>query len=225
MTCARLQRPCDDRIGVSTFRGTVQATSTFSTSFRVVWRGDAFTTPQDAPATTMLAHGWSASRAPGERRQFDPGPVLSQDDGLKVSREAGCTLAAWAKSEFPSVTSSEPYGQEQKHRRQQQATAAITEDTMDGGLGGVSSGAGSLGAVRKGVETMVYACVLEVSHVEKLWVWESAGGERGVGCCGRSGPPRVWRGARAHEGLIDCSVSLGVPGRGLLCVRYGCPIC
>ncbi|CAM9705333.1 unnamed protein product, partial [Hapterophycus canaliculatus] len=178
-----------NRIGVSSFRGTVQASSTRSTSFRVVWRGDAFTIPQDAPSTTMLAHGWSASRAPGERRRFDPGPVLSQDDDLKVSREAGCALAAWAKSEFPSVTSAEPYGHEQKQCRHQQATAVV-QGTMCGGGGGGAGGcdaswdAGSLGAVRKGVETTVRACVVEVSHVERLWVWESAGGEGRVATVG-----------------------------------------
>lgn len=150
------------RVTVSSFRGAVQASTTRSTSFRVVWRGDAFTTPQDAPSTTMLSHqqGYSSPKGRGGRRRFQPaaGPVLSQDDELAVPRGDACALAAWAKREYPSVTSAERHGQH-------------------GGTAGASAGRpGSLGSVRKGVETTVRACVLEASEVERLWVWESAGG-------------------------------------------------
>lgn len=150
---------CRDRVAVSSFRGAVQANTTRRTSFRVVWRGDAFTTPQDAPSTTMLSQGWSSPKGRGGRRRFQSGPVLSQDDELAVSREDACALAAWAKREYPSVTSAETLGQK----------AAPT-------AGGSTARPGSLGAVRKGVETTVRACVLEASEVERLWMWESAGG-------------------------------------------------
>lgn len=143
---------------MSSFRGTVQASTTQITSFRVVWRGDAFTTPQDAPSTTMLSQGWSSPKGRGGRRRYQPAPpVLSQDDELAVPREDACALAAWAKREYPSVTSTET------ERHGQQAAA----------VGGV---AGSLGSVRTGVEATVRACVLEASEVERLWMWESAGG-------------------------------------------------
>lgn len=160
-----------NRVVVSSFRGTVQASTTRRSSFRVVWRGDAFTTPQDAPSSTMLSQeGWSSPKGHGGRRQLQTAaPVLSQDDELAVSREAACALAAWAKSEFPSVTLTETYGLP--------ATAITGEGAK--GCGGAGAGAaspGSLGAVRKGVETVVRACVLEVSEVERLWLWESAGG-------------------------------------------------
>lgn len=155
------------RVDVSAFRGTVQASTTRQSSFRVLWRGDAFTTPQDAPNSTMLSEeGWSSSRSRGGRRQLQPAPVLSQDDELAVSREAACALAAWAKSEFPSVTLTETYGL---------PATTIAGDRAKGG-GAAATHAGSLGGVRKGVETVVRACVLEVSEVERLWLWESAGG-------------------------------------------------
>lgn len=151
----------------------MQASTTRSTSFRVVWRGDAFTTPQDAPNTTMLSQGWSSSKGRGGHRKFRPaaGPVLSQDDELAVSREDACALAAWAKREYPSVTSTERHGQQ----------AGTT------GRSAGRPGSSSLGSVRKGVETTVRACVLEASEVERLWMWESVGG-RTVGgvddvCC------------------------------------------
>ena len=155
------------RVTVSSFRGAVQASTTRSTSFRVVWRGDAFTTPQDAPSTTMLSHqqGYSSPKGRGGRRRFQPaaGPVLSQDDELAVPRGDACALAAWAKREYPSVTSTERHGQ--------QAAAA------GGGRATAAAGrAWSLGSVRKGVETTVRACVLEASEVERLWMWESTGG-------------------------------------------------
>lgn len=162
-----------DRVAVSSFRGAVQASTTRSTSFRVVWRGDAFTTPHDAPNTTMLSQGWSSSKGRGGHRRFQPaaGPVLSQDDELAVSREDACALAAWAKREYPSVTSTERHGQQ----------AGTT------GRSAGRPGSSSLGSVRKGVETTVRACVLEASEVERLWMWESVGG-RTVGrvddvCC------------------------------------------
>lgn len=175
---------CCDRVAVSSFRGTVQASSTRITSFRVVWRGDAFTTPQDAPGTTMFSQGWwpssggSSGGGRGRRPQFQPGPVLSQDDELAVPREDACALAAWAKSEFPSVTSSsssEAFG-----RQAAAAAAAVASSaaSASGGSGSLAPAfAGSLGAVRVGVEISVRACVLEASKVEWLWLWEYVGGK------------------------------------------------
>ena len=173
---------------MSSFRGTVQASSTRGTSFRVVWRGDAFTTPQDAPGTTMLSQGWSSSSSSSpskgcsgggrrrQRRPFPPGPVLSQEDELAVSREDACALAAWAKREFPSVTSSSAtLGQQQQQQQQQQQRATSASLAASGG--GTAAFARSLGTVRTGVETSVRACVLEASEVERLWLWESVGGE------------------------------------------------
>ena len=97
------------RVGVSTFLGTVQAHSTASTRFRVVWRGDTFTTRDDAKATTMLSHSQPFnSRGPREGARFHSDPALSRDDDdLAVPREDACHLAAWAKSEFPSVVSTD----------------------------------------------------------------------------------------------------------------------
>ncbi|CAM9206443.1 unnamed protein product [Ectocarpus sp. 12 AP-2014] len=172
-------------VGVSSFRGTVQACSTRSTSFRVVWRGDAFTTPQDAPSTTMPPQG----RLPLAREH----PTLSQGGDLAVSREAACALAAWAKTEFPSVTSPEPPrgggGGGQNLWNRHAAAPGVSPLMEEEGGAGADSGAaaaagdadfqpGSLGAVRNGVETTVRACVVEVSEVERLWMWESAGGKR-----------------------------------------------
>lgn len=114
----------------------------------------------------LSQEGWSSSKGRGGRRQLQPAPVLSQDDELAVSRGAACTLAAWAKSEFPSVTLTETY----------ELPATTIEGEGAKGGAGAAARAGSLGAVRKGVETAVRACVLEVSEVERLWLWESAGG-------------------------------------------------
>ncbi len=171
---------CCDRVAVSSFRGTVQASSTRNTSFRVVWRGDAFTTPQDAPGITMLSQGWwpssggSSGGGRGRRRPFRPGPVLSRDDELAVPREDASSLAAWAKSEFPSVTSPSSSGTFGRQAAEAVAATAVAASSA----ASASGGGGSLGAVRIGVETSVRACVLEASEVEWLWVWESVGGER-----------------------------------------------
>ncbi|CAB1108363.1 unnamed protein product [Ectocarpus sp. CCAP 1310/34] len=174
-------------IGVSSFQGTVQACSTRKTSFRVVWRGDAFTTPQEAPSTTMLPLG-----RPPPASERSP---LSQGGDLAVSREAACALAAWAKTEFPSITSPEPPrggggGGGGQHLCNRHAAAPGVSPLMEeeGGVGADSGDAaaagdaafrpGSLGAARNGVGTTVRACVVEVSEVERLWMWESAGGKR-----------------------------------------------
>lgn len=200
-----------DRVTASSFRGTVQASTTRDTSFRVVWRGDAFTTPQDAPSTTMLSQGWSSpkGRGGGRRRSHHPGPVLSQDDELAVSREEACALAAWAKREYPSVTSAE--------RRGQQAATAGESD---------AARPGSLGSVREGVETTVRACVLEASEVERLWLWESAGGtqERWKRCscchCGstcrgvmRSNLAAFWAGAEPVRSACELKPTVRLSSR------------
>ncbi|CAN0240744.1 unnamed protein product [Ectocarpus fasciculatus] len=125
--------------------------------------------------------------------------ALSQGGDLAVPREAACALAAWAKTEFPSVTSPEPFprgggggGQSSWDRHAAAAAAAaagVSSTAEEAGGAGADAGAagagdaaafrtGSLGAVRNGVETTVRACVVEVSEVERLWMWESAGGKR-----------------------------------------------
>lgn len=115
----------------------------------------------------MLSHSQpSNSRGREGGARFRSDPALSQDDDdLAVPREDACHLAAWAKSEFPSVVSTDSRWRHQ---------------TAPGEGAGAGAGAvmvGSLAAVRKGVETTVRACVLNVSDVERLWVWDSVAGE------------------------------------------------
>lgn len=157
------------RISVSSFRGKIQATSTSRTLFRVIWRNDTFTTPSDANSSastsTMFARSISMSHDRGERRH-SPDPALSQDSDLEVPRKVACDLAVWAKLEFPSVTLSES-----------------GRSSVDQGCDGkkhpsVCPVATSLKNIRKGIETTVRACVLEVSAVERMWTWESAGGNQ-----------------------------------------------
>lgn len=115
----------------------------------------------------MLSHSQPYNfRGREEGARFRSDPALSQDDDdLAVSREDACHLAAWAKSEFPSVVSTD------SRWRHQNAPGA------GAGEGAEAAVVGSLGSVRKGVETTVRACVLNISDVERLWVWDNFAGE------------------------------------------------
>lgn len=77
-----------------------------------------------------------------------------------MSRDDACDLAAWAKKNYPSVTRLNEYSCGEAARR---------------GDGGVARD-GSLGAVRKGIETTVRGCVLKVTDVERMWTWETVAG-------------------------------------------------
>lgn len=92
--------------------------------------------------------------------------MLSQETDLEVSRKVACDLATWARREFPSVA----LGESSVSSVDQEAAAGATGSAM-------CPLAGSLRNVRKGVETTVRACVLEVSGVERTWMWETAGGK------------------------------------------------
>lgn len=77
-----------------------------------------------------------------------------------MSRHDACRLAAWAKNNYPSVTRSTEFSCGQAAARG----------------GGELARDGSLGAVRKGIEATVRACVLKVTDVERMWTWETVGG-------------------------------------------------
>lgn len=103
----------------------------------------------------MLPRSHTARDGSGQR--FLSGLAFDEDP-LAVSRDAGCDLASWAKREFPSVT------------------ATNVSERMKQGAG---SRPASLEAVRKGVETTVIACVIQVTGVERLWMWGSEKGVKG----------------------------------------------
>lgn len=135
----------------------VQASSTPDSCFRVVWRNDTFTTPQDAHDMSMLS---STSVAHDDGRK-GPDGRFGQAEDLAVPRTVACDLASWAKRDFPSVT-----------------TAMFTSDEVSGGSNPRRSCFPT--CVQRGVETGVEACVLEVSGVERIWAWESSGGMRNL---------------------------------------------
>lgn len=149
-------------MSTSSFRGKVQASSTSQSVFRVIWRNDTFTTPNDANYMYTIS-GLSRTSSGRGGRRLQSGSVLSQEIDLEVSREAACDLVAWAKREFPSVAVSE---------------SRVDHEGIAGPTGSVLCPlTGSLRNVRKGVETTVRACVLEVSNVEHMWTWETARGK------------------------------------------------
>ena len=117
----------------------------------------------------MLSHSQPSNfrGREGGTARFRSDPALSQDDDdLAVPREDACHLAAWAKSEFPSVVSTDSTDSRWRHQ------------TVPGAAAGAEAVVvGSLGTVRQGVETTVRACVLNISDVERLWVWDSVAGE------------------------------------------------
>lgn len=119
----------------------------------MVWRGDAFVTHHDAPKLTMHPRSHTARDVSGQRFLSS---LTSDEDPLAVSRDVGCDLASWAKREFPSVTATD-----------------VSERVKQG----AGSRPASLEAVRKGVETTVRACVIQVTGVERLWMW---GSEKGI---------------------------------------------
>lgn len=137
---------------MSSFRGTVQVNSTPNTSFRVVWRNDTFTNTHDIHTMSMLPLGQITRQEGGqsESRRF-----IHFGDELAVSRESACDLAMWAKREFPSVV----------------APIACTVS-----VGSNVAQTKSLAAIRRGVETTVHACVVDVSNVEHMWSWGSSEG-------------------------------------------------
>lgn len=147
-------------MSLTSFRGTAQANSTSQTRFRVVWRDDTFTTPQDAHDNMFTL---SQSPLGGSGRQRQARPMFSQSDDLSVPREVACDLAAWAKREFPSVTHIDSCTSAVMGRGRAQDSKRLAP-------------IGSLAAVRKGVQTTVRAWVLDTSAVERLWTWESTGG-------------------------------------------------
>ncbi|CAM9229860.1 unnamed protein product [Choristocarpus tenellus] len=146
---ARLVRPGDlvrfNRVRTSKYQGTIQGNSTIETSFRIVWRDDAFMPPEDFTSTIMRTQ----AHCPGSEQSL-------KETDLSIDRSTACEIAAWAKREFPSVTS---------HTRGQFLSVGVSVQAW-----------GSLAGAQQGVETNVLVCVLCVSQAERLWVWKSAKG-------------------------------------------------